>query len=426
MLTKLIQFLAVPPQGWEFVSDSWQEVDGTDEHDRLIELRVKLRTLGENTETIELEFLLDPETQLPVSGRVLDGNDNKNQFAFAYPEQGPTTIFALGVPQETQVTSITDETVLLALDNKVEAVDETASDQPRAGPKKTSKVIDIAEGDVLLASPHELFSWEVPEQSLSDGELTNQINTLLSEYWQSQGVQQAKPANDEEFLRRVYLDLAGRIPMVSEVYAFLDDTLPDRRERLVDSLLGSYDYATHMASVWRTMLLPEGVDVRPLGGTAKFDAWLAEQFNQNLPYSEQASALLSAEGRVSESGPLLFYAALKLNPEELAAKTSRVFLASRMECAQCHDHPFDNEISQKDFWGFAAYFAQISRPKGKMEMTSRVLRVKDNTQGEVVLPDTDEVIAPSLPNYQRDESQVADQQDASRRHQLVTWAYRAR
>ena len=75
--------------------------------------------------------------------------------------------------------------------------------------------------------------------------------------------------------------------------------------------------------------------------------------------------LLLAEGRVSESGPLLFYAAVRLNPEELAARTSRAFLGVRMECAQCHDHPFDDKISQHDFWSLAAFFARISRPQGQ-------------------------------------------------------------
>ena len=100
---------------------------------------------------------------------------------------------------------------------------------------------------------------------------------------------------------------------------------------------------------------------------------------------------------MSESGPLLFYAAVRLNPEELAARTSRAFLGVRMECAQCHDHPFDDKISQHDFWSFAAFFARISRPQGKMEMTSPVLQVRDNERGDVMIPESNEVVPPRLP-----------------------------
>ncbi len=121
---------------------------------------------------------------------------------------------------------------------------------------------------------------------------------------------------------------------------------------------------------------------------------------------------------MAESGPLLFYAALKLNPEELAARTSRAFLGVRMECAQCHDHFFD-DISQHDFWSFAAFFARISRPRGKMEMTSPVLAVRDNQQGDVTIPETDEVVPPRLP---LSAAPVQDTPDGpSRRKQLVDW-----
>jgi hypothetical protein len=89
-----------------------------------------------------------------------------------------------------------------------------------------------------------------------------------------------------------------------------------------------------------------------------------------------------------------------------------------MECAQCHDHFFD-DISQHDFWSFAAFFARISRPRGKMEMTSPVLAVRDNQQGDVTIPDTDEVVPPRLP---LSAVEVKDTRDGpSRRRQLVDW-----
>jgi hypothetical protein len=261
--------------------------------------------------------------------------------------------------------------------------------------------------------------WQPFDVPLADGELTQRVDDELVTLWQANGIRPVGPATDAEFMRRVYLDLTGRIPSVSEVQEFLEDSSPDRREKLVDRLLEHHDHATHLAAIWRTILLPDTVDLSRLGGAGKFDEWLAEQFAVNKPYEQIVRDLLLAEGRVSESGPLLFYAALKLEPEELAARTSRAFLGVRMECAQCHDHFFDSSITQQDFWSFAAFFARISRPRGKMEMTSPVLAVRDNQHGEVTIPDTDEVVPPRLPM-----STVEVKDDANgpaRREQLVDW-----
>jgi hypothetical protein len=156
--------------------------------------------------------------------------------------------------------------------------------------------------------------WEPKAQEkLSEG-----IDEQLAALWLSQGIQSAGPSSDAEFMRRVFLDLTGRIPTVSEVHEFLDDQSPDRRERLVDRLLAHHDHATHLAAVWRQILLPDDVDLSRFGGATKFEEWLSERFAANVPYDQVVRDLLLAEGRVSESGPLLFYAALKLNPEELA------------------------------------------------------------------------------------------------------------
>lgn len=260
--------------------------------------------------------------------------------------------------------------------------------------------------------------WSPPEVPLGDGELRDRINEQLAALWAGQKIHSVGPATDAEFMRRVYLDLTGRVPTVGEARDFLADQAPDCREQLVDRLLAQRDHATHFAAVWRRILLPDEVDLSRLGGSAEFDDWLAERFAENVAYDKIVQELLLAEGRVAESGPLLFYAAVRLNPEELAARTSRAFLGVRMECAQCHDHPFD-EVSQQDFWSFAAFFARISRPRGKMEMTSPVLQVKDNQFGDVMIPDSEEVVPPRIPGTVME---LADEPEgASRREQLVTW-----
>lgn len=260
--------------------------------------------------------------------------------------------------------------------------------------------------------------WNPPVAPLAEGELRERIDEQLTALWAAERIHPVGPASDAEFMRRVYLDLTGRVPTVGEARDFLADQTPDRREHLVDRLLAHHDHATHLAAVWRRILLPDEVDLSRLGGSAEFDDWLAERFAENVPYDEIVRELLLAEGRVAESGPLLFYAAVRLNPEELAARTSRAFLGVRMECAQCHDHPFD-EVSQQDFWSFAAFFARISRPRGKMEMTSPVLQVKDNEFGDVMIPDSDDIVSPRIPGTVMD--LVDEPAGASRREQLVAW-----
>ncbi|HEX3601516.1 MAG TPA: DUF1549 domain-containing protein, partial [Lacipirellulaceae bacterium] len=271
-------------------------------------------------------------------------------------------------------------------------------------------------------SAHEVLNqpeWDPFDKPLAESELSQRIDDELSKIWQANGIQPVETATDAEFVRRLYLDLTGRIPNVSEIEEFLEDPAANRRERLVDRLLVHRDHATHLAGVWRGILLPEGVDLSRLGGTTKFDQWLADRFAANMPYDQIVRELVLAQGRVSESGPLLFYAALKLNPEELAARTSRAFLGVRMDCAQCHDHPFDQQISQHDFWGLAAFFARISRPQGKMEATSPVLQVRDNDRGEVTIPQSEEVVPPRLPHAATDAQDTLD--GPARRQQLAEW-----
>lgn len=201
--------------------------------------------------------------------------------------------------------------------------------------------------------------------------LVEQINGRIRERWEQEKVVPAQRADDAEFLRRVYLDLAGQIPPVSEVRRFLDNPAPGKRAAVVQELLESPRYIVHFSNVWRSELLPEvSADPQLQFLMPSFEAWLKDQLIDNDSYADLARKLVTfkieqATGQnVMDAGgtvsPVAFYQAKEGKPENLASGTARVFLGVRIECAQCHDHPFDS-WKQEQFWSFAAFYAGVGR-----------------------------------------------------------------
>jgi hypothetical protein len=262
-----------------------------------------------------------------------------------------------------------------------------------------------------LVSP---VSGEEDADALAAAEaMTARVDELLVERWSAEGVTPAPQAGDAELLRRAFLDLNGTIPKAAEVLAFLHDERPDKRARLIDELLSRPAHATHLANIWRGMLLPGDADVQAAGGAAGFHAWLRDQFTRNVRYDNVVADLLVARGSGRQVGPALFYTALDLKPEEVAASTSRIFLGVQIQCAQCHDHPTDG-WKQADFWGYAAFFARIQQRQGQR---ADLLQVVDADSGEVTLPGTETVIAPKY----LDAPLAREGEDESRRRQLAIW-----
>lgn len=245
--------------------------------------------------------------------------------------------------------------------------------------------------------------------------LVAHVDELLAQAWQSDGIEPARPATDAEFLRRASLDLTGVIPNVAEVRLFLNDPDPGKREKLVSQLLASPRHATHLARIWREILLPSSINEQfRLGGAEVFERWLEAQIAENVAFDRIVRQLLETTGDVNAFGPGLFYAALEFKPEELAASTSRTFLGVQIQCAQCHDHPFQH-WSQEDFWGLAAYFAQIRRPSGPGEFLGQIV---DTGAGEVTLPDSDTAVPPRLLDGTVPDPSVTA---GTRRAQLSRW-----
>ena len=186
----------------------------------------------------------------------------------------------------------------------------------------------------------------------------------------------SEPASDVEFLRRVTLDLTGRIPTVHEVHAFTSDQRTDKRSILVEQLLERPRHAAHLARVWRDWLVPELATIPEARYfQAGFEAWLANSFREKTGYDRIVRELIAVPlpsnreqaehvfRDVDRPNALAFFAVKEAQPDKLAATATRAFLGIQLECAQCHGHPFA-EWKQEQFWNQAAFFAGIERQGG--------------------------------------------------------------
>ncbi len=215
-------------------------------------------------------------------------------------------------------------------------------------------------------------------------------------------VQPVPVADDAEFLRRVYLDLAGRIPTVAEARAFQRDPATDKRRQLVERLLDDRRYVTHFTNVWRALLMPEATaSVQARALVPQFESWLRKQLARNAGYDQLVRDLLTVpirsndnmqafygNSQADETAPIAFFLAKELKPENLAASTSRLFLGIRLECAQCHNHPFAS-WKREQFWNLAAFFAGIQRQQRGDFFTPGNERVD---KYEIVIPGTERLV----------------------------------
>ncbi|HYE99897.1 MAG TPA: DUF1549 domain-containing protein [Planctomycetota bacterium] len=189
--------------------------------------------------------------------------------------------------------------------------------------------------------------------------------------WARAGVKPGPPADDAAFLRRASLDLTGRLPDPEEVRAFLKSTRRDKRVRTIDQLLASPQAADYFAHLWIQWLMGHEVtdgDLRALdlGGLVR---WLKAAWEKDLPYDDLVRALLTSTGSLRENPPANYLAKYIVPgepPAAAAGHAARLFLASDIRCAQCHDHPFER-VTQEDFWSFAAFFRTLARTREGLE-----------------------------------------------------------
>jgi len=242
---------------------------------------------------------------------------------------------------------------------------------------------------LALALAGLLVGAQEPDQRSANGGRAL-IDRLVKAKLQDLQLTPAGPADSSEFLRRVSLDITGTIPTLEQVEKFLKDPSPDKRAKLVDDLLASEKYAEHMATIWSNLLVGNGEGQAQMARFATQKS-MKELFAKNVPFDEFARKVITAEGLLPDGRGMakgmmdeddddmpeganglvaLFVttqrAAGRELPQALAGKFSRVFMGTQIQCAQCHDHPFD-KWTQEDFYGMAAFFTQVDVRRNQMD-----------------------------------------------------------
>jgi hypothetical protein len=218
----------------------------------------------------------------------------------------------------------------------------------------------------LLAAPRAGAQQETtgPDNSLAEQRrLTARIDAALVQAWKEQELKPAAPADDPTFLRRLSLDLKSVIPSREEVAEFLASKAPDKRERKIEEYLDDPAFARSLSYLWSRALLTSAAN----GGERRdLRPYLQERFAAHASFADVVRSLVSAEGRKKEDPSASFLLAYGGQPEALAGVTARALLGVQIQCAQCHDHPYD-KWKQSDFKGFAGFFANVNK-RAAMEM----------------------------------------------------------
>lgn len=237
--------------------------------------------------------------------------------------------------------------------------------------------------DTMVTS-HVTFLEEVPGFAWSNPEAKNFVDERVFEKLVRLQIQPSELCSDEEFLRRAYFDTTGRLPTLTETEAFLADTAEDKRSKLVDALLASDDYASFWTLKWSDVLRSNSKKLK-LSGVHKFRRWVYDAMRNDKPLNDFVYELLTASGSVNEN-PAANYWRASRDPNDATETTAQLFLGIRIQCAKCHNHPFER-WTQDNYYGIAAAFTRIGR-KNTVNPEEEVIFATNS--GEITQPRTGE------------------------------------
>ena len=240
--------------------------------------------------------------------------------------------------------------------------------------------------------------------------LTHPIDVLVWDRFSLLGIRPSELVDDADFLRRVYLDSIGTLPTVEEARAFLSNRALDKREKLIDDLLRRSEYADFWAMKWADILRVDRERIQS-NGTIAMTRWLRYQFANNRPYDEFVTAVITAVGSTVSESPAAFYV-VHNDAEKMARSISQAFLGVRIECAQCHHHPFE-KWGQHDYFAFAGFFTGVKQKK----MGAQAQKILDGPGQDLAHPRTQQIV----PAAGLGAGPAMIGEDVSRRTVLAAW-----
>lgn len=256
----------------------------------------------------------------------------------------------------------------------------------------------------------------LPESQYTGLPVRNFIDALAYAQFKQLGLFPSESCSDAEFLRRASLDTIGALPKPEDARAFLADTAPDKRDKLIDRLLDHPYYADFWANKWADLLRPNP-DRAGIKSVYVLDQWLREKFRANEPYDEFVREIVTTEGNTHRYGPAVIYRDRR-EPADLTTMFSQIFLGVRLDCAKCHHHPTE-KWGQDDFYRMAAFFGSL---KQKGAGISAPISAGNETfyfapGRSVKHPVTGEMMEPRPPGS----APVSVADDVDPRHALADW-----
>jgi hypothetical protein len=218
-------------------------------------------------------------------------------------------------------------------------------------------------------------------------------------------------ASDDEFLRRVFLDVIGQLPTIEETKAFLADSAKEKRAKLINTLLDRPEHAKFWALKWGDLLRLTSTQVGN-GGVFKYHRWIERAFADNMPYDQFARELLSSSGSTLAHPTANFYRT-STDTQDSVESISQLFLGARVQCAKCHNHPFE-KWTQDNYFGLAAFFNRVQRKKSPRGDETLIYVAQS---GEVTQPRTGKQMKPWLP----EKGEVDAPQTGDRRQPFIDW-----
>lgn len=375
------------------------------------EYRHLIRWIDEGTPLSVPEVAALQRIEIDPPQRALAGRTQQQFVVTAIDADGRrrdvtrTTEFRTG---DTAVAEIDDHGLL----NTHRRPGETSVVAIHRGQVAVSRVqVPLAEAIASTEQPPEEPAWDdaLPIANFIDTHVRHKLRQL--------GIPPSPLADDPTFLRRVSLQIAGRLPTPQEIIRFAEDSSPGKRARVVDALLQSSHHADHFAQKWADILRNKrrGQKDRLLG-TVGFHNWIRAAIARNMPYDQFVQQIITASGPPEANPPSQWYHEVR-DLDQYVDDTAQVFLGVRIGCARCHHHPFE-QLSQDDWYGLAAFFARLDRKGGSgvaERRANEAIIVKPG--GQLRHPISGEVVAPR--GLKSEPIEVAEYDDP--RFQLVQW-----